>query len=68
MAVQQLHDGNDEGVQVGAATTDKVAFHGKTPVAQVAVVTNTSGTLGNTNAALTAVINCLITKGFLAAS
>jgi hypothetical protein len=65
---RQLSDGNDAGTIIGQSASDLVAFHGATPVDQAAVVTNTSGTLGNTNAALTAVINALTSKGLLAAS
>ena len=68
MAARQLSDGNDEGTVIGQSATDLVAFYGATPVDQAAVVTNTSGTLGNTNAALTAVINALTSIGILAAS
>lgn len=32
MAETQLHDGNDDGVMIGAAITDKVGFFGTTPV------------------------------------
>ena len=35
---QQLHDGNDEGVVIGASTTAKVAFFGVDPVVQQANV------------------------------
>jgi hypothetical protein len=68
MAARQLSDGNDAGTVIGQSSTDLVAFYGATPVDQAAVVTNTSGTLGNTNSALTAVINALTSIGILAAS
>ena len=32
MAVQQLHDGNDEGTALGTAATDKIGFYGATPI------------------------------------
>jgi hypothetical protein len=34
---QQLYDGEPDGVQIGGAATDKVAFYGATPVVQQTV-------------------------------
>lgn len=68
MAVKQLSDGNTDGVTIGQSATDLVGFHGATPSDQYAVVTNTSGTLGNTNAAVTAIIALLQEKGLMASS
>lgn len=68
MAVKQLSDGNSAGVSIGQSSTDLVGFHGATPVARAAIVTNTSGTLGNTNAAVDAIITLLKNKGLMASS
>ena len=34
MAVVQLSDGNDDGTSLGQSTTDKISFHGATPIVQ----------------------------------
>jgi hypothetical protein len=34
MAARQLSDGNDDGTVIGQSATDKVGFHGVTPVVQ----------------------------------
>lgn len=36
MAVRQLSDGNDDGTVLGQSATDKIGFHGATPVVQAA--------------------------------
>lgn len=67
MAVQQLHDGNDEGVQLGAAATAKVGAYGKTPVVQAAHIadaTDTATALTRINAILVVLENL----GFTATS
>lgn len=66
MAVKQLSDGGASGTALGQSATDLVGFHGATPSDQYAVVTNTSGTLGNTNAAVDAIIALLQEKGLMA--
>lgn len=43
--ITQLHDGNPDGVNIGAASTDLVAFHGGTPCDQAAYVAEAA--LGN---------------------
>lgn len=68
MAVQYLDNGNPDGTVLGQGATSLVGFYGATPVDQPAVVTNTSGTLGDTNTALSAVITALTSLGLLAAS
>lgn len=40
MAVQQLSNGNVEGATLGQSASDKVGFHGATPVVQNAAVAN----------------------------
>lgn len=64
MAVQQLHDGNDEGVQIGAAATDKVGFYGATPVVQAAHIadaTDATTALTRINAILVVLENLRLT-------
>jgi hypothetical protein len=39
MAAQQLHDGCPDGVVIGSAATEKVAFHGATPAVQGSALT-----------------------------
>lgn len=68
MAIKQLSDGNPDGTTVGQDADDLVGFHGASPSDQYAVVTNTSGTLGNTNAAVDAIIALLQEKGLMASS
>jgi hypothetical protein len=68
MAVKELSDGNDDGTRLGQDASDLVGFHGATPSDQYAVVTNTSGTLGNTNAAVDSIIALLQEKGLMASS
>lgn len=66
--IKQLSDGGPDGTTLGQSATDLVAFHGATPTDQYAVVTNTSGTLGNTNAAVSSIIALLQEKGLMASS
>lgn len=67
MAVQQLHDGNAEGVQVGAASTDLVAFHGATAVDQASAITlATNATIATVRTAVRSVITALVEKGLVA--
>lgn len=68
MAARQLSDGNDSGTILGQSAADLVSLHGATPTVQSALVTNTSGTIGNTNVAVSAIIACLVAKGLMAAS
>lgn len=39
MAVHYLGDNNPDGMAIGTATTEKVAFHGSTPVVQQTITT-----------------------------
>tara|TARA_Y100000310_G_scaffold67277_1_gene62569 strand:- start:9971 stop:10174 length:204 start_codon:yes stop_codon:yes gene_type:complete len=66
MTVEYIGDGNSDGTCVGRTTSELVAFHGSTPTDQYAVVTNTSGTLGNTNDAVDSIIALLQEKGLMA--
>ena len=65
MAAQQIHDGNDDGVSLGAAATDKVGFFGTTPVVQeVAIADATDAATAITQ--VNAVIAALEAYGLLA--
>jgi hypothetical protein len=66
MAVRQLSDGNDDGTTLGQSSTDLVSFHGVTTVDMYAIVSNVSGTLGDTNAAVSLLIALLKEKGLMA--
>lgn len=48
MAVKQLSDGNTSGTTLGQSASDKIAFHGATPVAQGAALTAQLTTLTHT--------------------
>mgnify|MGYP000851019970 CR=1 FL=1 len=62
---KQLSDAGD-GTILGQSASDLVGFHGATPSDQYATVSNVSGTLGDTNAALSLVIAALKEKGLIA--
>lgn len=70
MAAKQILDGHPDGTQIGASSSEKLAFHGKTACDQAAYV----GTLGATSTTTghktmtIAIRDCLIEKGFMAAS
>lgn len=55
-----------DGTILGQSASDLVGFHGATPSDQYATVSNASGSLGDTNAALSSVIACLKEKGLMA--
>ena len=38
MASRQLSDGNDDGTVIGQSASDKVGFHGATPVVQQSTI------------------------------
>ena len=68
MAAKQLSDYGPDGTVLGQAGADLIAFHGKTPIARAVVATLTSGTLGDANSKINAIIDALINKGLIAAS
>lgn len=43
MAVKQLSDGNPDGTTLGQDASDKIAFHGATPVAKQTVTAVATG-------------------------
>lgn len=55
-----------DGTLLGHTAADLVGFHGSSPSDQYIAVTNTTGTLGNTNAAVSAIICLLQEKGLMA--
>ena len=60
---RQLSDGNDAGTILGQSNSDLVSLHGVTPIARATVAALTSGTLGDTNTAVNAIITALHNKG-----
>lgn len=66
MAKNQLSDGGADGSVLGQSASDLVGFHGADPSDQYATISNVSGTLGDTNAALSLVIAALKEKGLIA--
>lgn len=66
MAVKQLSDGGPDGTTLGQSATDLIAFHGATPSDQAAAITLTSGSLGDTNTAINAILTALREKGLIA--
>jgi hypothetical protein len=60
MAVTQLHDGNDSGVQIGGSTSQLVGFYGETPVDQGATITALTTTPTATDIAVA--VNALISR------
>lgn len=44
MAAKQLSDGNSDGTVLGQSASDKVAFHGATPVVQASTTTAPAAT------------------------
>jgi len=61
MAVQQLSNGNDDGVVLGQSSSDKVGFYGKNPPVVKPTVTGSKGS----NAALTSLMAALVALGLV---
>ncbi len=68
MAVKQLSDGGPDGTTLGQSTSDLIAFHGVSPSARGILATLTSGSLGDANTKINAILDALIAKGLLRAS
>jgi hypothetical protein len=67
MAVQQLHDGGADGVNIGQASTSLVSFHGHAAVDQAATIAlATNATIATVRTAVRAVIAALTEKGLVA--
>lgn len=60
MSIKQLSDGGSDGTRLGQSATDKIAFHGATPVAKQTV----SGAKGS-NAALGSLLTALANLGII---
>ncbi len=48
MAVEVLGDGSPDGTTMGKSTTEKISFHGVTPIAQATVAATTTTTATTT--------------------
>lgn len=67
MSARQLSDGNDDGTVIGQSATDKVGFHGATPVVQQTTIADaTDATTAITR--INAVIAVLEAYGLTASS
>ena len=64
--IQHRSNLHPDGTLLGQSAADLIGFHGATPSDQYALVTNATGTLGNTNAAVSAIICLLQEKGLMA--
>lgn len=69
--IKQLSDGGPDGTLLGQSTTDKIGFHGKTPVAQQTITTLAALTAGETTpadiaAAVVDLYTALKAKGLVA--
>lgn len=68
MTARQLSDGNDDGQVLGQSATDKVGFHGASPVAKAtctlsAALTAATTTAANVAAAFAELYAVLAAKG-----
>jgi len=68
MANKQLSDGGPDGTTMGQSASDLIAFHGATPSNKATIATLTSGTLGDANAKINAILDALIEKGLVGAA
>ena len=57
-----------DGIQIAGAATDKLAFHGKTPVVQAAAITNIGNSATGTEiaTAVNSILVALRNKGIIA--
>lgn len=67
MAVTQLHNGNEDGVNIGRDANDLVAFFGATPVDQEAHIADATDA-ATAITTINAVIDALEAYGLLATS
>ncbi len=69
MPVEYLGTGNDDGVVLGRATSDKVGFHNVTPIARTACTLSAAVTAGATitpvAAAFVELVAALVAKGII---
>lgn len=67
MAVQQLHDGGADGVNVGQSSSSLVGFHGVSAVDQASAITlATNATIGTVRTAVRSILTMLTEKGLIA--
>ena len=67
MASRQLSDGNDDGQVLGQSASDKVAFHGSTPVIQASAITLATGaTIATVVTSVQEILTALENKGLIA--
>lgn len=64
--VEYIGSGTTAGACLGQSATELVGFHGATPTDQGAAITLTSGTLGDANTAVNAILTELRAKGLIA--
>lgn len=66
----QLSDGRPDGTQLGQSASDKVAFHGATPTAQISYIATitASATLSQIVVNFNALLDALKTLGLIATS
>ena len=65
MTIKQVSNGNHDGTIIGKDSTDPVAFHGATPVAQGAVITDPVDA-ATTQAAVISILGVLRANGLIA--
>lgn len=70
MTARQISDGNDDGTVLGQSATDKVGFHGASPVAKAtctlsAALTAATTTAANVAAAFAELYAVLAAKGIV---
>lgn len=66
---KQLSDGGPSGTVLGTATTDLIAFHNSTPIAQASVASLVTGaTIATVVTTVQAVMTALVNKGLIALS
>lgn len=66
MAKQQLHDGNDEGATIGAASTDLAGFHGLAADQYATISLATGATIATVVTAVQSILAMLEEKGMIA--
>lgn len=66
MAVKELSDKGPDGTRLGQSTSDLIAFHGSTPIAQATIASiATAATVATAVASIQAIIAALVNKGIV---
>lgn len=69
MTKYSVSTNSPDGTEIGTSATEKVAFHGATPVAQAAVITLATGaTIATVVTAVQSILTALKNKGLVASS